>query len=456
LGGAIERVPWGEMSANSISYPIYGTGFLPLRRYVGSALLFVLFSCLWFREFDSFDGTPGIVYAQLWGNFRVIDAFLYGIGAIHFLFMIVGREIWLSIPSRLVRPAVLFFCSLLVGAIHGRINGGTHVFFDWREFVLALFLIPVFAYWIRSQHELQTAVKIFCFIMACRAAQILITYLFGGGVTDVVDGVRTPFFDGPTVSGIGLMGLMAFRFRAESTSFGERFYWITTAFLGYFFVLVCFRRSYWGELFVGTLILLILNRKLILRNIPLIGMILVFALAVSGHMLYQRITNIAPTSDDPVYAATNLDHLNDILDAFDHVKEHPIAGIGVGVPYETFRIVGWKTESWGVHNAIMHVWLLYGLFGLLTYLWFHFRLFGWLKAQSQNQVGVLLAFTQLTIAFAIAQFIVPLAFTPWPYGSMQNVIVASFLYGSILGVSSPEKGLLRSGSVSFPTLHRAK
>jgi hypothetical protein len=212
----------------------------------------------------------------------------------------------------------------------------------------------------------------------------LITYLFGGGVTDVVDGVRTPFFDGPTVSGIGLMGLMAFRFRAESTSFGERFYWITTAFLGYFFVLVCFRRSYWGELFVGTLILLVLNRKLILRNIPLIGMVLVFALAVSGHMLYQRITNIAPTSDDPVYAATNLDHLNDILDAFDHVKEHPIAGIGVGVPYETFRIVGWKTESWGVHNAIMHVWLLYGLFGLLTYLWFHFRLIGWLKAQSRN------------------------------------------------------------------------
>jgi hypothetical protein len=438
------------MSANSISYPICGTGFLPLRRYVGSALLFVLFSCLWFREFDSFDGSPGIVYTQLWRNFRVIDVFLFGIGSIHFLFMIIGHKSWLSIPSRLVRPAFLFFCFLLAGAVHGRMNGGDHVFFDWREFVLALFLIPVFAYWIRTRRELQIAAQVFCFLLACRAAQILIAYLFGGGVTDVVAGIRTPFYDGPMVSGIGLMGLMAFRMKEESTSFGERCYWIAIAFLGYFFVLVCFRRTYWSELVVGTLILLILNRKLILRNILLIGIVLVLTLAVSGRMLYQRIANMAPTATDPVYAYTNLDHLNDILDAFDHIKEHPIAGIGVGVPYGTFRIRAWKTESLGVHNAIMHVWLLYGLFGLLTYLWLHFRLFGWLKSQSRNQVGMLRAFTQLTLAFAIAQFVVTLGFAPWPYGSMQNVIVASFLYGSILGVSSGEKGLLRSDSMSFP------
>jgi len=115
----------------------------------------------------------------------------------------------------------------------------------------------------------------------------------------------------------------------------------------------------------------------------------------------------------------------------------------VGVPYETVRILAWKTESWGVHNAIMHVWLLYGLFGLLTYLWLHFRLFGWLKFQSQNQIGMLGAFTQVTFAFVVAQFLMTLGFAPWPYGSMQNVIVTSFLFGSIFGTISPERGLLR-------------
>jgi hypothetical protein len=417
---------------------------------VGTALLFLLFACLWFREFESFDGPAGIIYVQLWGNFRLVDAFLFGLGAVHFVLMMIGRRSWLSIPSSLRRPVVLFFCFLLAGAVHGQMNGGAHIFFDWREFVLALFLVPVFAYWIRTQREVRMSVRIFCFVMLCRLVYIFISYLLGGGVAAVIVDVRTPIFDGPTVSGIGLMGLMAFRFREEATSSAERCCWLFIALCGYLFVLVAFRRTYWGELFIGTLMLLILNRRIILKSLPLIGLVLMLALGMSGRMLYQRIANIAPTALDPVYAATNLDHLNDILDAFDHIKEHPIAGIGVGVPYETFRIVGWKTESWGVHNAIMHVWLLYGLFGLLTYLWLHFRLFGWLKVQSRNQVGVLRAFTQLTLAFAVAQFVMTLGFTPWPYGSLQNVIVTSFLFGSILGANSREKGLLRADSLSFP------
>jgi hypothetical protein len=437
-------------SANSISYLIRGTELLPVRRYVGTSLLFLLFACLWFREYESFDGPAGIIYTQLWGNFRVVDALLFGIGAVHFLLMIIGRRSWLSVPSSLSRPGVLFLCSLLAGAVHGRMNGGTHVFFDWREFVMALFLIPVFAYWIRTQRELDTSVKVFCVVMLCRVAYIFIAYLQGGGVTDVVAGIRTPFFDGPTVSGVGLTGLMAFRFREEAATFAERYYWLATALCAFFFVIVCFRRVYWGELFVGTLILLILNRRIILKNLPLIGLVLALALGISGRMLYQRLSNLAPSASDPVYAATNMDHLNDILDAFDHIKEHPIAGIGVGVPYQTFRIVGWKTESWGVHNAILHVWLLYGLFGLLTYVWLHFRLFGWLKSEARNRAGRLGAFAQVTFAFAVAQFLMTLGFAPSPYGSLQNVIVTSFLLGAIFGVSAIEKGLLGPDYTSFP------
>jgi hypothetical protein len=437
------------MAATNIFQPIGVTVSLPFRRYAASALLFLLFACLWFREFDSFDGPSGIIYTQLWGNFRLIDAFLFGIGAVHFVLMMIGRRSWISIPSSLRWPAGLFYGALLAGSVHGRMNGGEHLFFDSREFILAGFLIPVFAYWIRSQRELEVSVKIFCFVMFCRLAYIFMAYLLGDGVTDVIAGIRTPIFDGPTVSGIGVMALMAFRFREEAAGTAGRCYWLILTLCGYLFVLASFRRTYWGELFVGTLILLILRPRIILRNLSLVGMVLILAIAMSGHMLYQRITNLAPTSPDPVYAATNLDHLNDILDAFDHIKEHPIAGIGVGVPYQTFRIAGWKTESWGVHNAIAHVWLLYGLFGLLTYLWLHFRLFGWLKSECRKHSGALGAFTQLTFAFAVAQFALTLGFTPWPYGSVQNVMVTSFLFGSILGVSYPEKGLLRPGSISF-------
>jgi O-Antigen ligase len=438
------------MVASNVLYPTGLTVSLPFRRYAASVLLFLLFACLWFREFNSFDGPPGIIYVQLWGNFRLIDAFLFGIGAIHFVLMMIGHRSWLSIPSRLRWPALLFYGALLTGSVHGRMNGGVHLFFDSREFVLAGFLIPVFAYWIRTQRELEMAVRIFSFVMLCRLAYIFIAYLLGDGVTDVIAGVRTPIFDGPTVSGIGVMALMAFRFRETATRSAGRRCWLILTLCGYLFVLASFRRTYWGELLIGTLILLILRRRIMLKNLGLVGLVLALAVAISGPMLYQRITNLAPTSADPVYAATNLDHLNDVLDAFDHIKEHPIAGIGVGVPYQTFRIAGWKTESWGVHNAIAHVWLLYGLFGLLTYLWLHFRLFWWLKSECRKTVGALGAFTQLTFAFAVAQFVLTVGFAPWPYGSLQNVMVTSFLLGGILGVSCPEKRLLRPASIGFP------
>jgi hypothetical protein len=390
-----------------------------------------------------------LIYDQIWGNFRVVDALLFGIGTIHFLLMTIVRRSWIKIPAAMSRPAAVMFCALLLGALHGRLNGGTHIFFDWREFVLAVFMIPVFAYWIRTERELLLAAKLFCSIMAVRAVYIILAYVMGGGVTDVIAGVRTPFFDGPTVSHIGLMGLIGFRLRQVATNTIERYYWLATALVGYLFVLVCFRRVYWGELFVGTFILVLLNRRMILKNMFLILFSVAIALAIAGGMIYQRLANVTPTASDPVYAATNLDHLNDVLDAFEHVREHPIVGIGVGVPYETFRILAWKTESWGVHNAILHVWLLYGLFGLLTYLWFHFRLFRWLRVQSRVGTGKLSAFAQLTFAFVVAQFLMTLGFAPWPYGSLQNMLVSCFLLGGILGVTSFKASFLEIESTAI-------
>ncbi len=48
-----------------------------------------------------------------------------------------------------------------------------------------------------------------------------------------------------------------------------------------------------------------------------------------------------------------------------------LMGIGVGTSYPTWRIRNWKSESVMVHNAPLHVWLKYGIAGLICYLWFH-------------------------------------------------------------------------------------
>ena len=48
-----------------------------------------------------------------------------------------------------------------------------------------------------------------------------------------------------------------------------------------------------------------------------------------------RFASLDPTQTraENIYATTNQGHINDILDGFDEVKAHPIAGLGVGVLY---------------------------------------------------------------------------------------------------------------------------
>jgi O-antigen ligase len=117
-----------------------------------------------------------------------------------------------------------------------------------------------------------------------------------------------------------------------------------------------------------------------------------------------------------------------------HVREHPIMGIGLGMPYETFRITEWKAESYMVHNAIVHVWLFYGLFGLIVYLWYHFNLFRWLMRFRQSTDRRVAAIGGASLAYLAAQFAITWGFTPWPYSQTQEDIVIFFLIGALICV----------------------
>ena len=72
----------------------------------------------------------------------------------------------------------------------------------------------------------------------------------------------------------------------------------------------------------------------------------------------------------------------------DQVHRHPVMGIGLGRSFQTQRIRDWKEESVMVHNAPLHVWLKYGLMGLVCYVWFHVALFRWLDQRLRAPPGV--------------------------------------------------------------------
>ena len=110
-------------------------------------------------------------------------------------------------------------------------------------------------------------------------------------------------------------------------------------------------------------------------------------------------------------------------------------GIGLGTSYSTWHIRNWKSESVMVHNAPLHVWLKYGLAGMLCYIWFHLALLRWLYCQATAPAGVERAFLLSAFAYLAAQFIVTLGFAPWPYSELQLTVLMSFMIAAAVAAS---------------------
>lgn len=392
-----------------------------------------LFSLAMFREFDSPDGPASLIYGRAFSSFRWVDLLLL---AIVLATIVLSRPRDWRLPRSVAWPALVFACAIVFAIFFGQAHGGYNIFFDWRGIALGAGLVMVFSDWVRTSFALKSAVNILILVVSVRAVWILFNYVAGGGVDTVLLGVRTPFYDGATLSISGLVGLLALRLSQEEHRLLRKLVLILGGLLGYLLVLVCFRRTFWGELFIATVILVVLKRKG--RRIVIAGGVvtLILAAAIVPGVFIERIRSIEFDSTASEFSDTNLDHLNDILDAWDQITERPITGLGLGYPYQTARIRAWKEESWEVHNAPIHVWLRYGLLGLISYLWYHIALFRWVRGFKNSPDRWVRAFAQVCFAYMVGQFIVPLGFSPWPYGGLQSCILLAFLMGSLFALQA--------------------
>lgn len=405
---------------------------LPVLRWL---FLSLIFSFLWFREFSSADGPRSFLYLEAWGGFRLVDFLVLGLVYFHLLWILGTRPQIPQIPSALKKPALLFLAALGVSLLWGFFQGGTHLYFDWRNIFLGVGLALMFSCWIRTPAALNEAVYIFAAMMGLRVLYILGGYATGAhSVLTVVTGIATPLYDGPTLSAAVLLVLFAFRFAPQETSSLRKIWWGIVGGAAFILVLLSFRRSYWAELAIGALILAALQRK---SRLVLFGLIVVVAALVAGlggDRVYGRVKSMNPfVPGQPEYTGDNEDHVNEVLDAIDQVKQHPILGIGLGRTFRTPRVSEWKPESWGVHNGLLHAWLLYGLLGLVAYLWFHPSLFRWLhRLQEVNVKPRVRSFAQVALAYLIGPFLLSFGFAPWPYGALINNTLVAFILGSLL------------------------
>jgi O-Antigen ligase len=404
---------------------------------LGRIVLTILFGLLSFREFNSADGAPPFLYSEVWGGFRCVDLLIFGLIYFHLLWMLISHRNLPSVPNMIKQPALLFFGATAMALIQGLYQHGSHLYFDWRDIVLGVCAAAIFAYWVKSAADLQRGINLFVLVTGIRILYLLVHYAFGGGTEGGVPGMRTPIYDGPTLNAVVFIVLLAFgNFRIKSLSMFTRFLWMVFGVVAFMLAILSFRRAIWGELLIGMLLLIFLAKRKRLATLPFLVVISLGTIFMADEQLYLRIQSINPFAENSSpYATTNEDHVGDVLDAFDHVKEHPILGIGLGRPYSTNRIRAWKTESWEVHNALIHVWLFYGFLGLIAYLWFHIGLFRWLRRlQAEYSNYRVQVFYQAGLAWMMGQFLISCSFAPWPYGAIQTNVLIFFIIGTALSL----------------------
>lgn len=395
----------------------------------------LLFSIIFLPEFAR-DGVsdPGLPYAKVAGGFRFIDLAILFVVFGHGVALGCLRSKVMRFPRPLVLPGLAFLGCIGVALAYGRSRGGSNFFFDWRGLALGIGLYFVWSLWLRNSRDVAAAIRVLAIYMAARIALLYVLYL--AGYRDTLAGVPIPIFDGPVLSCIVFTALLAFRYR-ESSRGASRLLWSCLAVAAYLFVLLCFRRTYWGELAVGTFILLLLQKRNRIHNVVLLAGMVALAAVILGASFSSRIQSLDVTRDDSEFSADNANHVYDLMDAWYQVRQSPLMGIGVGTSYSTWHIRNWKTESVMVHNAPLHVWLKYGIAGLICYVWFHIALLRWLYRRSQATTSRRTAFLSTAFAYLTAQFAMTLGFAPWPYSELQLTTLISFILAAAATADSP-------------------
>lgn len=365
------------------------------------------------------------VYNKVLGSFRYIDVVLLLAAAVHVVALFCQRRKRVSFPRRVAVPGVAFLACIGLAIAYGAHRGGSNFFFDWRGLALGISLYFVWSFWMQSAADVEAAIGVFLLYTGIRILVIYGFYL--SGQRDNLLDVTIPVFDGPILSCVVFTGLLAF---ARLGNAGHRRYkWLLggLAMAAYLLVLICLRRTYWGELALGTLILLLMRRRHRLRTFAIAAAAIAIAGCILGSSFSGRLRSLDVTSDDKQFSADNADHVYDLMDAWYEVRQSPVMGIGLGTSYRTWHIRNWKPDSVMVHNAPLHVWLKYGITGLVCYLWFHVALLYWLSRRVRSALVSEKAFLSAALAYLTAQFIMTLGFAPWPYSELQLTTLISFI-----------------------------
>lgn len=391
------------------------------------AVIFCLLSLVFVAEYQQSGSTAtkSIFYMVVGGGFRIIDVIVLCLALVHGFAVGCSRKSPRMFPRNLTLLISVFCVAIVVSMVYGTERGGQNLFFDWRAIALGIAFYLIYRFWTRNVSDARAAVIAFALVVSLHIGSVFYSYLAGQGASLL--GIRIPLFDGPSISAFVFAALLGLAMFSGDSPSRHRWLWLTLSAGAMLLVALCFRRTYWAELVVGVGMLAFNARGRRLRTFALPLCMVVVAFAAMGTSFTDRLSSIDFTRDDVPYSEDNSDHVGDVLDAWAQVRAAPLMGIGLGTSYPTWHIRNWKEESVMVHNAPLHVWLKYGLLGLVLYLAYHLVLLRCLCKHAKTSPPQHRAAINAVFAYLAAQFIVSLGFTPWPYSAVQSTNLIAFL-----------------------------
>lgn len=366
---------------------------------------------------------PAWCWQQKFGQFTPGDVAVFAFAYIGLVERLrTGR---MAISTRMAWLLGLGITAVLMGIAAGIYHETQSPFGDWRD--LALGVLYAFALWstvLRTDRDCYRFAQIFVVILTAYGVWQLAEYAGGGG--EIAFYGRTTVGDHATLEFmVAAVGVSMAMLRTNRS----RFLWSAGILVGTSVVVLAFRRYAWVELatvFAAFVLFSGANRRRYLVSIGGLALACLLTVGLTWSSLDwgSRLASLDPTQtrSDNIYATTNQGHINDILDGFDQVKAHPIAGLGVGVLYHGARTALWKGDAGMVHNAPVEVWIKFGLLGLGVFLAVYVILFRdiW-RRRNRGRVCDLLAFGGG--AFLLGNALVIATVYSWPFGAPEKAIL---------------------------------
>jgi len=322
--------------------------------------------------------------------------------------------------------------------------GSSELFADWRNLIVIALVSTALTRWLSSEPWKREAILDLAVAYGAACLPPLIRWAAGGG-TSLFD-VRIPVFEGSKLyiacfAAIVCMGAWAGGLKGQSRvrAMLVRAAAVSAALV----VMLSFRRTFWLILAIGGPLALwialrrgyVPTRRLLRMGLVALALAAIAFVGLGAEAVLSRISSINPASDRTAneFSVSNADHINDLLDAWSVVSKQPIFGLGIGRFYDTQLIRDWKERSFEVHNPFLHVWLKFGLVGLVAYLGFYVS---WVRAFFAQ--GRRLPHQQVVMTAAgsfLAAELVGNSLGTWLEGSFKSSVFLGVLLGCLLAVA---------------------